>query len=185
MSTPLNRDADAAGDTPRLRSDDEVGAPSNRRDLGALLIAVGLFGLAWVIFSDASGYPVRRSHARFGPSIVPYIVASGIVVLGALTVVSALRGQFEARERMNIPGFAWLVAALVAEIALIYGGAGFILASTVLFGFAARAFGQTTLLRNLAIGAVLSGALFLLFQYGLGLSLPAGPLEGFINSLLR
>jgi putative tricarboxylic transport membrane protein len=185
VSSPLNRDADAAGDHPRLHSDYEAGAPSQRRDLGALLIAVGLFGLAWVIFSDASGYPVRRSHARFGPAIVPFIVASGIVVLGALTVVSALRGQFEARDRLNIAGFAWLVAALIAELALIYGGGGFILASTVLFGFAARAFGQTTMVRSLAIGAVLSCALFLLFQYGLGLSLPAGPLEGFINSLLR
>jgi putative tricarboxylic transport membrane protein len=54
-----------------------------------------------------------------------------------------------------------------------------------LFAFAARAFGQATLLLNLAIGAVLSTLLYLLFRYGLGLSLPAGPVEQTIDLLLR
>lgn len=175
----------AAGDIPRLHGEDEAGQPSNRRDIGGLLIAVGLFALAWIIFSDASTYPVRRSHAQFGPEIVPFLVAGGILVLGLLTVLMALRGQFEAREPLNFSGFFWLIGAIIAEIALMYGGAGFIAASTVLFGCAARAFGQKTILRNFAIGAVLSTLLFALFQFGLGLSLPAGPVEEAINFLLR
>lgn len=175
----------AAGETPRLRGEDESGPASNRRDLAGLLIAVALFGLAWLIFSDASGYPIRRSYARFGPEIVPYIVASGIAVLGVLTVVMAWRGGFEARERLNWPGLALLVAALGAQIGLLYAGSGFIPAATVLFGLAALAFGQRTVVLNFAIGAVLSGVLYLLFRYGLGLALPAGPVENAINLLLR
>lgn len=175
----------AAGDNPRLRGEDEAGQVTNRLDFGGLLIAVGLFGLAWVIFSDASSYPVRRSYAQFGPEIVPMLVAGGVLVLGVFTVLMAVRGQFELRDRMHFPGLLWLLGALVAEIGLLYVGAGFILASTVLFGSAARAFGQKNLLRNFAIGAVLSCLLFLLFKYGLGLALPAGPLENLIHNLFR
>ena len=78
-----------------------------------------------------------------------------------------------------------LVTAIVVEIVMLYSGTGFIPASTVLFAFAARAFGQTTHLLNLAIGAVMSGLLFLLFRYGLGLALPSGPLERIIDQILR
>jgi putative tricarboxylic transport membrane protein len=38
---------------------------------------------------------------------------------------------------------------------------------------------------NLAIGAVLSLLLFFLFQFGLGLALPAGPVERTIDLLFR
>jgi putative tricarboxylic transport membrane protein len=175
----------AAGDIPRLHGEDEAGRGSGRRDLAGLAIAVALFALAYVIVNDASGYPVRRSYAQFGPEIVPYIVAAGLAGLAAITVVMAWRGGFEARAPLNWQGVAWLVAAILIEIAMLYGGTGFIPASAVLFGLAARAFGQKTLLLNLAIGAILSTLLFLLFRYGLGLALPSGPLERIIDLMLR
>lgn len=169
----------------RLHGEDETGQASGRRDLAGLGIAVALFALAALIYSDASGYPVRRSYAQFGPEIVPFIVAAGILVLAGLTALGAWRGQFEARDPLNWGGVLWLVAAIVVEIVMLYSGTGFIPASTVLFAFAARAFGQTTHLLNLAIGAVMSGLLFLLFRYGLGLALPNGPLERIIDQILR
>lgn len=175
----------AVGEAPRLRGEDESGGGSGRRDVAGLAIAIALFALAFVIVSDASSYPIRRSYAQFGPEIVPYIVATGIVVLGALTVVMALRGGFESRPRLNYEGLIWIVGAVLLEIAMLHGGSGFIPASAVLFGFAARAFGQKTLLLNLAVGAVVSTLLFLLFRYGLGLALPSGYLERFIDLLLR
>ncbi len=184
MSGPTNTN-DAAGDPPRLHGEDEAGPASNRRDIAGLLIAVALFALAALIYSDASKYPIRRSYAQFGPEIVPYIVAGGIIILAVLTVIMALRGGFEVRERLNIPGIAWLAGAIIVQIGMLYAGAGFILASTVLFTFAARAFGQKTMLLNAGIGAIMSTLLFLLFRYGLGLALPAGPLENAINLLLR
>ncbi len=175
----------AAGGEPRLHGEDEAGPASGRRDLAGLAIAAALLALAYVIANDAAGYPIRRSYAQFGPEIVPYIVASGLALLAALTVVIAWRGGFEARERLNVGGVAWLVSAIVLEIAMLYSGTGFIAASAVMFGCAARAFGQTTMLLNLVIGAVLSSLLFLLFRYGLGLALPSGPLERAIDLALR
>ncbi|MFN3662527.1 tripartite tricarboxylate transporter TctB family protein [Yoonia sp.] len=175
----------AAEEELRLPFDDDAGAGTGKRDAAGLAIAVGLFVLAAVIVNDASGYAIRRSYARFGPEIVPYVVASGIAVLAVITVFMAWRGQFEARDRMNWGGFTWLTGGIVVEIAMLYGGTGFIAGSTVLFAFAARAFGQATWLVNIAIGVVLSTALFLLFRYGLGLSLPNGPVERAIDLLLR
>lgn len=175
----------AAGEEPRLPFDDEPSQGSGKRDIAGLLIAVGLFALAAVIVNDASGYVIRRSYARFGPEIVPYLIAAGLAVLGALTVVMAMRGKFEARDRLNLGAVLWLVGGILAEIAMLYGGTGFILGSSVLFACAARAFGQTTLVLNLVVGAVLSTVLFLLFRYGLGLSLPSGPLERSINLMFR
>jgi putative tricarboxylic transport membrane protein len=177
--------ADQAAPDVRLYGEDEAGQGSGLRDLAGLAIAAGLFVLAYVIYNDASGYPVRRSYAQFGPEIFPYIIALGIVVLAVVTAVIAWRGGFEARVPLNYGGFFWIIAALVAQIALLYGGSGFIIASTVLFAFASRAFGQTRHLLNFAIGAVMATLMFLLFRYGLGLALPGGPLERGIDLLLR
>jgi putative tricarboxylic transport membrane protein len=174
-----------AGETPRLRGEDEAGRGSGRRDIAGLAIAVSLFVLAYVIVNDASGYPIRRSYAQFGPEIVPYIVAAGVAGLAALTAVMGWRGGFEARTPLNWVGVVWLIGAIVLQIALLYGGAGFIIASTALFGCAARAFGQRTLPLNFAIGTILSTVLFLLFRYGLGLSLPVGPPERLLDLILR
>ncbi|WP_322895286.1 MULTISPECIES: tripartite tricarboxylate transporter TctB family protein [unclassified Yoonia] len=175
----------AAEEDLRLPFDDEAGTGTGKRDAAGLAIAVALFALAAVIVNDASGYAVRQSYARFGPEIVPYVIASGITVLAIVTVVMAWRGQFEARDRLNVGGLFWLVSGIIVEIFMLYGGTGFIAGSTVLFAFAARAFGQATWLLNAAIGAVLSTLLFLLFRYGLGLSLPSGPLERAIDLLVR
>lgn len=169
----------------RLYGEDEAGQGSGLRDLAGLAIAGGLFLLAYVIFNDASGYPIRRSYAQFGPEIFPYIVALGIVVMAGITAVIAWRGGFEARVPLNYAGLFWIVSAILAQIVLLYAGSGFIIASTVLFAFSARAFGQTTHILNLSIGAAMATLLFLLFRYGLGLALPNGPLERGIDLLLR
>ncbi|QLF71486.1 tripartite tricarboxylate transporter TctB family protein (plasmid) [Peteryoungia desertarenae] len=183
--TDLVNNKEAAGEEPRLRGEDEAGPASNQRDLAGLLIAAALFALAWIIFSDASGYPVRRSYAGFGPEIVPYIVGGGIVLLASLTLIMAWRGGFEVRPLLNTPGLLLVIAGIVAQIALLYAGAGFVLASTALFGLTAFGFGQKTLVLNFAIGAGMSILLFILFRYGLGLALPAGPLENSLNLLIR
>ena len=175
----------AAGEEPRLPFDDEAGKGSGKRDLAGLAIAVALFALAAVIVNDASGYVIRRSYARFGPEIVPYLVAAGIAVMAVLTVVMALRGKFEARDPLNWGGVLWLSGGVIAEIFMLYNGTGFIPGSAVLFACAARAFGQTTLVLNLGVGLVLSTVLFLLFRYGLGLSLPSGPVERVIDLMFR
>lgn len=155
------------------------------RDFAGLAIAAGLFALALLIWWDASGYPIRRSYAQFGPEIFPYIVAAGLAGFGALTVVLALRGEFPEREEMAWPPVVWIGGAVAAEIVLLTVGAGFILASGTLFGFAARGMGRRPVWLCVLVGIGVSALLYILFRHGLGLSLRAGPSERVIDGLFR
>jgi putative tricarboxylic transport membrane protein len=155
------------------------------RDAGGLFIAIAMFALAAMIVYDATGYPVRRSYANFGPEIFPYIVASGIALLAALTLLLALRGWFPDRETMHLGSVFWVAGAVVAEIAVMAVGLGFALASGALFGLAARGMGRKPLWLTVAVGVVVSMVLYVLFRHGLGLSLPAGPAERMVDNLFR
>lgn len=173
-----NREAGAS------RSSDPGGAHP-ARDLGGLAIAVGLFVFAALIAWDGSSYPVRRSYAQFGPEIFPYLVAAGLAIFGVATVLMALRNSFPAREPMNLGAVAWIVGAVIAKIVLLYSGVGFILAAATLFGFAARGMGRKPVWFTIAVGVVITALLYVLFKHGLGLSLPAGPVERVIDGLFR
>ena len=72
-----------------------------------------------------------------------------------------------------------LALALLGYLVLIER-AGFIIASAVLFVMAAFAMGSRRLARDIAIGIVMSTALYLVFSRGLGLSLPPGILMGIV-----
>lgn len=158
---------------------------SQAADWGGLAIALGLFLFAGLIAYDASTYPARQSYAQIGPDIFPYIVATGLFIFGALTVVLARRRDFPEREAMNWGPVLWIIAALLAQTIALYGGAGFIVASGILFGGAARGFGRKPLWLTILVGIVLSALLYVLFREGLGLSLPAGLIEPLINPLFR
>lgn len=154
-------------------------------DLGGLAIAAGLFIFAALIAMDASSYPARRSYAQFGPEIFPYLIATGIAVFGAVTVVMALRNGFPAREPMNISAVAWVIGGVLAEAVLLYAGTGFLIASGILFGFAARGMGRKPVWLAVTAGVGVSALLYILFKHGLSLSLPAGPIERFIDGIIR
>ncbi|MGH2614818.1 MAG: tripartite tricarboxylate transporter TctB family protein, partial [Thermomicrobiales bacterium] len=72
-----------------------------------------------------------------------------------------------------------LALALIAYLLLIEP-AGFVIASAVLFVWAAYAMGSRRPVRDIIIGILLATALYLLFNRGLGLNLPAGVLEGIV-----
>jgi putative tricarboxylic transport membrane protein len=154
-------------------------------DISGLAIAAGLFLLAFLIWWDASGYPERRNYAQFGPEIFPYLVAAGLAIFGALTVVMAVRNWFPEREAMSGGPVAWIVAAIVAEIALLMSGFGFIVGSGFLFGLCARGMGRRPVWLTVLAGLVVSLLLYILFRHGLGLSLPAGPLERVVDAPFR
>ena len=153
------------------------------RDAGGLVIAIAMFGLAALIVSDASRYPERSGYANFGPEIFPYIVAGGLALLAALTVLLALRGWFPERESMHMGSVLWVGGAVVAEIVAISAGFGFAIASGALFGLAARGMGRKPLWLTVAVGIAVSMLLYVFFRHGLGLSLPAGPAERLVDSL--
>lgn len=155
------------------------------RDLGGLAIALGLFVLAALIAWDASTYPIRRSYAQFGPEIFPYGVAAGLIVFGVATVLMALRNSFPPREEIDLPPVLWIVGAVAAQVGLLYAGLGFIAATGALFGMTARGLGRRPLWFTVLVGLGVSALLYLLFRHGLGLSLPAGPIERVIDAPFR
>ena len=60
---------------------------------------------------------------------------------------------------------------------LLAGRAGFIVAASLLFWLVARAFGDHRPLRDGAAAVLLATVVYAAFARGLGLALPAGPLE--------
>lgn len=176
---------EAGGGAGRPLSSDQPPQRGAMVDVGGLLIAAALLLFAYVIYSDAATYPVRRASSHFGPAIFPMMVAAGLAALGALTVWMGIKGRFPERETMAILPPLWIAAGLFGQIFLIANGGGFILATTVLFAASAWGLGHRSWLTAPAIGLVVTTLLYILFQLGLGLALPAGPAEAAINALFR
>lgn len=148
-----------------------------RPDRAALAIAAGLAILAAVIFWDALRLPATGgAYARVGPKTFPIVVSIGLFAFAIWTVFAAVRREFPEREEQNFPPLVWIVAGLAAQM-LLLKAAGFSIATALLFGATARAFGKGPLWMTVPIGMALSFAIWIVFARLLQLSLPAGPLE--------
>jgi putative tricarboxylic transport membrane protein len=145
-------------------------------DRAQFAIAGGLTVAAAVVGWDAANLAGGQTYARVGPQAFPYAIAIGLVSLAAWTAIDALRRATPERGADEFVPVLWILGGLVAQLALI-GVAGFSIATGVLFGATARAFGRGPLYLSIPIGAAVSLALWVLFAKGLELSLPAGPLE--------
>lgn len=154
---------------------------------GETLIALGVLGLAGVVFWQTFAIPVSPLYARVGPTIIPMLAASGLALCGALLLVSALRGGWQdAEERAAQPdrrALLTLAAGFLANVSLI-GPAGFTIASTILFTLTARAFGSTRPLRDAAGGFAFALVAYLGFARALGINIGAGPIERLIERAL-
>jgi len=150
---------------------------------GQIAVAAGVLAIGALVLGGSFYLPTGGGYAQVGPGVVPRLVGIVLLVLGALLAREAFTGGFrgvdEEAERhlpMDWPAFAWVSAGI-----LVYGlcvePAGFILASTALFVLVARGFKSSRLLLNIATGAVLATLVFIVFNYGLGLTLPAGVLK--------
>jgi putative tricarboxylic transport membrane protein len=164
----------------------EGGASRFRPALGETIIAVGTIVLAVVVFWDTTRIPVSPIYAKVGPTVVPYISALGLGLLGVLLLYSALTGGWQPEEEKEIipdrAALAWVVAGLALNVLLITY-AGFTIASVVLFVCVARGFGSKAILRDAAIGAAFALIAYFGFAQTLGINIGAGFLENALNSL--
>ena len=149
---------------------------ARKPDTAGMVIAGVLLLIALVIFWDASAMQVATTYGM-GPQAMPYVIATGMAVLAAGNFWLAWRGDFPERGSLDPKPIILILGGLAALIAIIGLGGGFIPATAVLFAATATAFGRRAIHIDLAIGAVLAVAVFLLFDKLLTLSLPAGPLE--------
>ncbi len=145
-------------------------------DWAGVAIAAALALLAMVIVLDAMRIQANVTYGM-GPEAIPIAIAIGLGVLAIGNLVNALRGDFPEREDMDFRPVGLVLAGLVAMIAIIGLGRGFIPAMTVLFAATATAFGRRAILTDLAIGFVIGTIIYIAFSRLLTLSLPAGPIE--------
>jgi putative tricarboxylic transport membrane protein len=145
-------------------------------DRAAIVVAVLLLALAGVIFWDMSRLEISSTYG-LGPKAMPIVVATGLVLLAVGHFVMAWTTGLPERETPDPRPILLILGGLVALIALIGLGGGFIPATAILFATTAAAFGRRAFHIDLVIGLVLGTAAYLLFDKLLTLTLPAGPLE--------
>lgn len=150
-------------------------------------LAVGVIILGIVVLWQTREIRITPMNARIGPRVIPYVVGSGLILVGIWFAVDVLRGRGpqtgggEDSEDADptLPTewstIGFIAIALVAYLFLIER-AGFIIASAVLFFGAAFGMGSRRILRDVVIAVVMSTAIFLIFTRGLSLRLPEGVL---------
>jgi putative tricarboxylic transport membrane protein len=154
-------------------------APAGQVAVGAGVLAIGV-AILWGSFY----LPTGGGYAQVGPGVVPRVVGSLIILLGGFLLYEAYQGGFpgvdEEAERklpMDWVAFAWVSGGIIAY-GLLVEHLGFIFASTVLFTMVARGFNSRRWVLNVVVGLILAVIIFAIFNYGLGLTLPAGILKG-------
>lgn len=161
-------------------------AAARRRRWGQLVLpgVLVVVGVAGVV--DASTIAVPVSASSVGPRAVPYAVGALLVVTGLVVAVDVLRGragQVEDGEDVDadrsvdwraVLGLTGSFAAMV----LLMEPLGWPVAGTVLFAGAALSLGARSPVRATVVAALLAVTVHVVFTQGLGVFLPAGPLEG-------
>jgi putative tricarboxylic transport membrane protein len=145
-------------------------------DLAGLAIAAALLVAAVAVLWDAGGLSLAATYG-IGPKAMPYVIAAGLVLLAVANAAMAWRSGFPPREDFDARAIVLILGGFAVLIAIIDFGGGFIPATAILFAATAAAFGRRAFHIDLAVGAALAVAVFLLFDKLLTLSLPAGPIE--------
>ena len=134
------------------------------------MLALGLF-----VAVETYQLEVAPSQAAVGPRLFPFLVATGLIVVGVALLREAVFGHIahEGGFELDWRAVGLVAAGLILQL-LLLESLGWIVAATLLFVAATLAFGSRRLLLDAAIGVVLTGFAFVMFNYGLGLDLPTG-----------
>ena len=140
--------------------------------LGFAVVILGLF-----VAIETFEMPATIAAAGGGPKLFPFIVAAGLVIVGAWLLFEAYAKKPTEGQALELDWYPvlWIAGGFIVLI-LILELLGWIVAGTVLFVMGARAFGSRTPLRDALIGIALAGLTYVVFDYGLGLDLPMGSL---------
>ena len=147
-----------------------------------MAVAGGVLAIGLAVLGGSFYLPTGGGYAQVGPGVVPRVVGVGLMLLGVILLREAFGGGFsgvdeeaEAKLPMDWVAFAWVSAGIIGY-GLLVEPAGFVIASTLLFVLVARGFNSRRWLLNAVTGLVLAIIVFAIFNYGLGLTLPAGVL---------
>jgi putative tricarboxylic transport membrane protein len=143
--------------------------------IGEAVLSAGVLALGLFVAVETALIEVAPSNAAVGPRLFPFLVAAGLIVVGLALLREAFYGHIAHERGWELDGraVALVSAGLILQI-LLLESLGWIIATTLLFTAATLAFGSRRLVLNVAIGVVLTGLTFVIFNYGLDLSLPTG-----------
>jgi putative tricarboxylic transport membrane protein len=157
----------------------------SRLILPQFAIGLGVIALAIIMAWGASYIKGEAGYARVGPSFLPWVVAGGLALCGALLCFQAATGGFrQAEEAPAQPAqwqkAAWVSAGLLAAAAL-FTTAGFVFSCALLFMLAARGFTPSESVsrpqaawfaNQFGLGVTVAAPVYWLFTKALGLTLP-------------
>lgn len=149
------------------------------------LIGVLLLALAGFMAREAAGFPPMPGQ-RFGPSLVPNLLAVGFAVCGLGLVVGGLRrreveGLVELGEWARKGGHILDVGLVVGGLALLillWKPVGFLIGTTVYTAILASRFRGGRVASSILVGALVCFAIDWAFRRLLLVPLPQGPLTG-------
>jgi putative tricarboxylic transport membrane protein len=171
-----------------------VNETSSTRGVSLSDVAFGVGGalLGAFVLWQTLRLEVAPSYARISPQFFPLMVGAGITLSSLWLLVNALRGEraepaseedADPNASVDWVAFALIGAGVTLQIVLM-NLVGFVVASSLLFTFTARAyrlkeaFSWSSLALDAGIAVALSSVAFFAFTSGLGLSLPHGSLWG-------
>lgn len=157
------------------------------------LVGVGVCAIALVLAGGAVGIPADAGYSGVGPNFLPWLVATALLLCGALLVYEARHGGFRDLEDSDDgkpywPGFVWMSAGLLLNAALITS-IGFVLSCTLCFVFASRgmrnakgpsAGGLQSWGTDAVVGLLIAAPVYWMFTKFLAISLPGLTQSGWI-----
>ncbi|GAA3796570.1 tripartite tricarboxylate transporter TctB family protein [Sphaerisporangium flaviroseum] len=163
-------------------------ANAGLRQKSELVLAGLVLGLGIFVIAGTAGITAAGSAIGLGPRFFPFLVGGALIIVGGCYIADVLRGgrgdPEESEDVDESAGSDWRAVALVGGVflgfALLLDLLGFIVAGALLFAGVAWALGARGLPRTMAVAVVLSLGSYLIFVKGMGVTLPAGILEGVI-----
>ncbi|MEW2144085.1 tripartite tricarboxylate transporter TctB family protein [Micromonospora vinacea] len=176
-------------DSPSEPDSDIVAEPAPRPDRAQYAVCAFLVLVGGLVIVDG----LRTGHAistadPIGPKPLPILLGVLLLIVAAVYAVDVARGgsgEPEAGEDVDLTTpIDWrtvllLIGAFLVNAVLI-DPLGWVISGTLLFWGSAFALGNRHHVRNLLIAIALSLITFYTFAIGLGVSLPAGVLQGIL-----
>ena len=164
--------------------------------LGPRLVAVFLVALAGLLLQQALQIGSTRGYSVVGPTTIPLVVASVLLLLGVLlavrcTLARTIDADLAARSMDEEVATHWPTVGITLGILVVYAlalngfrlagvvvpGLGYVVATGVFLPVTARVLGSRHLLRDAIIGFVVAAVVYFAFTRFLGVRLPAGLLD--------
>jgi putative tricarboxylic transport membrane protein len=146
-----------------------------------ILVVIFLYGVAVALAIDVLRNP-RRAHVADDPTEISNEMLEDFGGVDATSEIRVVSPEDVAGADGPAAKIDWrtvgIVVAALAGFIVILPIVGWLLSAAALFWVISYAFGSTRPLMDVAISVIVSSVVQLAFGAGLGLSLPAGILEG-------